>query len=425
MARGSVAIVVKGYPRLSEAFIAHEIRALEERGLAITIISLRHPTDDDSHPVHGEITAPVRYLPEYVKDEPGRVFAAWRRVRRRARYGAALRAWLRDLIRDPTPNRVRRFAQAVVLADELPDDVAWLHAHFLHTPASVARYAALITGLKWSGSAHAKDIWTTPVWEKRRKLADCAWLVTCTAAAHDHLRALAPDPATVELVYHGLDPHRFPPDPAPRPDRDGSVTDDPAILLAVGRAVDKKAFDVLIDALAALPDGLNWRLVHVGGGALLRQLKRRAERRGISGRIDWLGPLPHQRIIERYRAADLFVLPLRIARDGDRDGLPNVLLEAQSQGLACIAGAVSGVPELIDDGATGILVAPEDSTRLAAAIEDLIRNPFLRRKLGRAARKRVETGFAFAAGIDRLARKFPTTAFADAGPACASHSTRR
>ena len=187
-----VAFVLKGYPRLSEAFIAQEIAALERRGLDILIVSLRRPTEDRLHPVHREIRAAVHYLPEYLYREPLRVMRAWLTVRKSPAYAAARAQWLRDLARDPTPNRIRRFGQALVLAAELPCDVGRLHAHFLHTPASVARYAAILRELPWSGSAHAKDIWTTPEWEKREKLAACDWLVTCTRANHAHLAALAP-----------------------------------------------------------------------------------------------------------------------------------------------------------------------------------------------------------------------------------------
>ncbi len=195
-----VAVVLKGYPRLSETFIAHEIRALEQRGLQIRLYSMRLPTDPTVHPVHREITAPVTYLPEYLHRQPRRVFRAWRIARRLPGYRAARSAWLRDLRRDPTRNRLRRFGQALALAAELPSDIGWLHAHFLHTPASVALYAATMRTLPWSASAHAKDVWTTADWEKREKLADCRWLVTCTRANAEHLAALAPEAERVELL---------------------------------------------------------------------------------------------------------------------------------------------------------------------------------------------------------------------------------
>ncbi|HEX7219878.1 MAG TPA: hypothetical protein VF280_11730, partial [Burkholderiales bacterium] len=157
-----VAFVLKGYPRLSETFIAQEIAALERRGLEILIVSLRRPTDARVHPVHREIKAELLYLPEYLLLEPWRVLRAWWKVRRFSTYSSIFALWLRDLARDKTPNRMRRFGQALVLAAELPRDVKRLHAHFLHTPASVTRYCAGLLGLPWTGSAHAKDIWTTP-----------------------------------------------------------------------------------------------------------------------------------------------------------------------------------------------------------------------------------------------------------------------
>ena len=401
----TVAFVLKGYPRLSETFISQEILALERRGLDIAIVSLRRPMDRKVHPLHGHIKASVLYLPEYLHQEPLRVWRAWRQARRRRGYRAARAAWWRDLARDPTPNRVRRFGQALVLSHELPAKVDRLHAHFIHTPASVARYCSLLTGLAWSCSAHAKDIWTLADWEKTEKLEACAWAVTCSAANHSHLTRLAP-PGQVELVYHGLDEARFPARNEPLSARDGGRAEEPVMLLSVGRAVEKKGYDTLLAALALVPAELCWRLVHVGGGPLSRRLRRTAEAARLSARITWLGPQGHDEVLRQYRAADLFIHPSRIARDGDRDGLPNVLLEAASQSLACIASRVSGIPELVDDGVTGRLVAPDDPAVLAAAIAELIRDPARRRALGEAGYARVREGFTLTAGIDRLALKF-------------------
>ena len=401
-----VAFVLKGYPRLSETFIAQEILALERRGLAIDIVSLRHPTDPMGHPVHGQIQAPVLYLPEYLKDAPARVLAGWRRARRFAGYRAARRAFFADLIRDPTPNRIRRFGQALALAAELQPQVGRLHAHFLHTPASVARYAAMMRDLPWSVSAHAKDIWTTPVWEKREKLASAAWAVTCTAAGRDHLAALAPSPNRVTLSYHGLDLNRFPLPPRRAAGGDGSEPAPPVVLLSVGRAVEKKGYADLLAALALLPPELAWRLVHIGGGALAAQLKTEAARLGLGGRIEWRGAQPQPAVLAAYRAADLFVLAAKIGRDADRDGLPNVLMEAQSQRLACVATALPGIAELIEDGRTGVLVPPGDRQALAAALEALIRDPLSRNRLGDAGEVRVRQAFGMEGGITVLAALF-------------------
>ncbi len=404
--RSSVLFILKGYPRLSETFIAQEIRALEQCGLDLGIASLRRPTDAGVHPVHRDIRAAVNYLPEYLYQEPLRVIGAWWRSRRRPGYRAARAAWLRDLRRDPTPNRVRRFGQALVLADELAPEVARLHAHFLHTPASVARYTSLLTGLPWSCSAHAKDIWTTPAWEKREKLAAADWLVTCTGHGRDHLQALAPEGRPVNLVYHGLDFGRFDAPDGGRPMRDGRDPAQPVILLSVGRTVEKKGYDDLIEALGRLPRTLAWRFIHVGGGPLLAKLRRRAVKHGIADRIVWHGAQPQEIVLQHYREADLFVLASRIARDGDRDGLPNVIMEAQSQRLAVVATRVSGVPEVIEDGRTGRLVPAGDPAALAAALAALIADPGQRAMIGEAGFAAVRNRFDMRHGIDRLARLF-------------------
>ncbi len=404
-----VAVVLKGYPRLSETFIAQEIRALEQGGLNLRIYSLRHPTDPATHPVHREIFSPVSYLPEYLHQEPLRVYRAWRRARRLPHYQQAFWTWLGDLRRDFTRNRVRRFGQACVLAAELPADATRLHAHFLHTPASVARYAGLMTGLPWSCSAHAKDIWTTPAWEKREKLAELDWLVTCTAVGRDHLAELAPDPGRVRLIYHGLDFDRWPRPPELRPARDGSLPDDPVVLLSVGRAVEKKGYEDLLAALALLPAPLHWRLIHIGGGTLAPRLRERAEALGLAPRLTWLGAQPQEAVLRNYRSADLFVLASRVAADGDRDGLPNVLMEAQSQGLACLATRVSAIPELIEDGVNGVLAEAGDPVALAAALDHLIRNPATRAALGAAGTIRVRERFSMAGGIAVLAERLAST----------------
>ena len=166
----SLAIVVKCWPRLSETFVAQELAALEAQGQQFQIWSLRHPANEKLHPLHEQVVAPVFYLPEYLHQEVGRVTRCWRACRRLSGYRDALRIFRADVRRDFTRNRVRRFGQACVLAAELPDSIKAVYAHFLHTPSSVARYAAIMRGIPWSYSAHAKDIWTSPEWELKEKL---------------------------------------------------------------------------------------------------------------------------------------------------------------------------------------------------------------------------------------------------------------
>ena len=395
-----IAIFLKGYPRLSETFIAQEIRNLELAGLELILISLRHPTDTKRHPVHHEIEAPVSYLPEYLHDEPARVTKGVAMARKLPGFAAAKAMFRADLARDRTRNRVRRFGQACVAAAEMPAGITHLYGHFIHTPGSVTRYAATMLGLPFSISAHAKDIWTSPDWELREKLGDASWTVTCTKGGAEHLSSLAPDPSKVHLVYHGLDLSRFPP-PTER-----NAVKDPVRIVTVGRAVEKKGLDVLLRAVAALPDDLDWHLTHIAGGPLLESLKALADELDITGRVTWLGQQAQARVLEEYRRSHVFALPCRIADDGDRDGLPNVIVEAQSQRLPVVSTHISGIPELIEDGANGLLVAPDDVAATATALEHLIRDPALREKMGHDGAQRVKRHFDANREIDTLVDLF-------------------
>jgi len=399
-------VVLKGYPRLSETFIAQELLGLEQAGLDLTLVALRRPTDTKRHPVHDEIRAPVHYLPEYLHEEPGRVLRALAKMAWRGGLWRALPRFLADVPRDFTRNRARRFGQALVLAAEWPAKARWLHAHFIHTPASVTAYASLMLGFPWTCSAHAKDIWTSPDHELASKLAAARWAVTCTRSGYEHLRQLAGDRRHVHLSYHGLDLSRFGHFSGTRPGADGTDPATPVLLLSVGRAVEKKGYDLLLKALALLPTTLAWRLEHIGGGEKLESLKTLAAELGIADRIVWKGALAQEAVLDHYRRAELFVLPCRIAADGDRDGLPNVLVEASSQGLACLSTTVSGVPELIADGVNGLLVPPEDPSALATALEQAIRDPILRAALGQAAEKRVRENFDYQASVRQLKALF-------------------
>ncbi|MEQ8391668.1 MAG: glycosyltransferase family 4 protein [Thalassospira sp.] len=405
MTRDSLAIVVKGYPRLSETFIAQEILGIQQAGIPYRIVSLRHPTDKERHPINDRITGDVDYLPEYVYQEPLRVLRSWLKVRKLPGYRRAFNIWWQDYRRDRTSNRARRFAQGMVMAAELPDDITRIYAHFLHTPASVARYCAIIRGLPWSCSAHAKDIYTSEDWDMREKLRDMDWLVTCTKANVDYLQGLAEDPAKVNLLYHGLDFSRFPEDLPERTLRDGSDAADPVIILSVGRLVGKKGYDDLLRAFAKLPKTLHWRFVHIGGGSR-DKYKQLAVELGISDRCDWQGARDQKEVIAACQSSDLFVLASRIEQDGDRDGLPNVLMEAQLCGLAAVSTAISAIPELIEDGVNGKLVGQRDPDALAHALEVMISDPAKRADMGRKGNEIVRRDFSFYRGMKELAHRF-------------------
>ncbi len=402
----TLGVFLKGYPRLSETFIAQEFLELERAGFTIEIVSLRRPTDIHRHPVHEEISAPVHYLPEYVHDEPLRVFSAWRKARQLPGYRAAFRQFWRDFWRDPTRNRARRFAQGLVIAAEYGARFSWLYVHYLHTPASAVRYGATMTGKPFSISAHAKDIWTIEQWEKAEKLHQAEWCVTCTASGAEHLAALVPASGKVHLVHHGIDLARFPSPPRSKRHANGADANDPVRLVTVCRAVGKKGLDTLIHSLAALPDDLNWRWTHIGGGEQHAAMVELAQKCGLGDRVQFLGARPQQDVIAAYRASDLFVLPCRITKSGDRDGLPNVFVEAQSQRLAILTTPISGIPELITDRVNGVFVEPDDQPALTNALLELVRDPALRGNLGDAGHDIARGKFDHLTTIHKLVALF-------------------
>jgi glycosyltransferase involved in cell wall biosynthesis len=401
--QGRIAVVVKGYPRLSETFIAQELLGLERAGLELLIVSLRHPTDPVSHPIHREIRASVLYLPEYLHSEPIRVWRGlWAALGQR-RLWSLLADFGRDLVRDRTRNRVRRLGQALVLARELPSTVTCLYVHYLHTPSSVARYTAKLRGLSYAISAHAKDVWTIPDWEIREKLMDAAWLTTCTSQAYRHLSNLAPG-ARIFCQPHGVDLERFAvPSYYMRVARHSEA--EPVELVTVARAVEKKGLDVLLHALAILPPDIAWRWRHIGGGPLLPKLQKATADLGIADRVSWLGALPFDQVLAALRRADIFCFSPRVAVDGDRDGIPNVVAEAMALALPVVSARAGAVDELVEDGRTGILVPADDPQSMASALVDLIRDPERRAAMGRAGRSVIESRFVAGPGIAEIGRE--------------------
>ena len=395
----SIAIVLKGYPRLSETFIAQEILSLEKAGVSVIIISLRKPTDPYIHPVHEKIKAPISYLPEYLFNEPIRVLRSWWQVRSNPRYKSARRIWRKHLLRDFSPNRVRRWGQALVLAAEFSPEINHIYAHFLHTPASVAHYASMLTGHTWSVSSHAKDIWLTPNWEKTEKLESCSWAVTCTNYGYRHLNDLVP--GKTHLSYHGLDTKQLSQKKysniLPHSDQGDLLR-----LLSVGRAVKKKGFSVLIEALSNLPKNINWHWTHIGGGSELAKLQKLSHKLGLTEKITWRGAQPQNGVFEAYENSDLFIMPSIIATDGDRDGLPNVLMEAASKKVCCIATDLPGITEFIRHDETGWIVPAKNSKELTRSIISLSQDPAKRVRLAESANKLLATHFSHSKNVQDI-----------------------
>lgn len=400
MADERLAIVVKGFPRLSETFVARELEALEDRGVTFSLHALRRPGMDASLTRY-RVSAQCNYLPEYLRDELGTVLKAFMAARGLPGFGAAFNAFRADLLRDFSRARFRRFGQACVLATSVGKSVRHLHVHFAHSPASVTRYAARMLGITYSISSHAKDVWTDPEWDLRNKLREAAFVCICNRAAHSRLAELMPTDR-LHLIHHGIDGAVIA-KAARAQSRDGSLSHDPVRLVTVARAVEKKGLRVVLEALALLPRTLNFHWDHFGDGEERGKLKKLAVRLSLDEKITWHGAVAHDAVIRALDESDMFLLPAEVALSGDRDGIPNALLEAKARGVCIVACDAGGVGEAVTDGETGRLVRDGDVVAFARAVQDCMTKPALRQAMATEGLTRDVALFDAATGHDRIA----------------------
>ena len=383
----TIGFLVKIYPKISETFILEELLGLERHGLRPHIFSMHQPTDAVSHEANGAVRAPVTYLPPagVSNTMPGVRAHIALIVKRPWRY---LQALLFALRREEG-GRVRAFFQAGYLANRLSKaGIRHLHAHFASEPAGVAELVSKLAGISYSISAHAKDIYLSSPGSLRRKINGARFTVTCTEYNRKHLVGIATPEATVLRMYHGIDLDRF--QRGPVAERAIGVP----LLLSVGRLREKKGFATLIEACRLLRDaGTVVRCKIVGYGEEHDGLAGLISRHGLKEVVQLAGKMTQAELIDLYRNATVFALPCQVASDGDRDGIPNVLLEAMAMELAVVSTNVSGIPEVIQNGINGLLVRPGDAAALAVAIGRLLDDPALRRRLGEAGRHTVATRF--------------------------------
>lgn len=376
-----VGYVVKRYPRFSETFIVNEILAHEAAGLPVDIFSLYPPNDTHFQDTLSLVKAPVTYLTA----EGVRALDFWSAIEGAANVVPAI--W--QSLEAARGQEARIVYQAARLAAAVRQrGITHLHAHFATMPAQVARLAARWAGITFSITAHAKDIYHDSVTTDalRALLRDASGVVTVSDYNARYLvDAIGVDASRLHRIYNGLDLDRF--DVALRSDRRPTI-------LAVGRFVPKKGFDVLLDACALLVrDGARFTCRLVGGGSEEGSLRARATALGLGQVVQFDGPLPQREVMAALREATVFAAPCVVAEDGDRDGLPTVLVEAMALGTPCVATDVVGIPELVRHQETGLLVPPQDAPALAVALRALLEGPALRLQLATDARALIEAAF--------------------------------
>ena len=390
-----VAYVVKRYPRFSETFIVNEILAHEAAGARVSIFALRPPVDAHFQSEISRVRAPVEYLPGACSV---RSVAFWQTLRRvMERFPGAGRA-----LEECGEEDVKILYQGMELALAIDRaGIDHLHAHFATSATSVARLAARFAGVDYTFTAHAKDIFHESVKEEdlRAKLSDAAAVVTVSDFnVADLRRRFGEAAAGVRRIYNGLDLQEFPFHPQGRQNRR---------IVAVGRLVEKKGFFDLIDACALLRDrGEDFRCRIIGGGDQEESLRRRIEAKGLQDQVELPGLLPRKEVIRELRTASVVAAPCVEGRDGNRDGLPTVLLEAMALGAPCISTRVTGIPELVEDETTGLLLPPGEPRALADALLRILESPELGRTLALTARRRIEADFDIHRNAAHLRRLF-------------------
>ena len=389
-----IGYVLKRYPRYSETFIVNEILAHERAGLNVEIFSLYPPNDDHFQDLISHVRAPVTYLTPYGL----KAADFWAAIGRASElvptiWSALERAGAED---------VRDVYQALLLARIVKErGILHLHAHFGNVAATVARLAAGFAGISYTFTAHAKDIFHESVQhdELALKMREASTVITVSDYNLDYLReTFGPDAEHVVRIFNGLNIQDFP---------FAAPYERPPTIVGVGRLVEKKGFADLIDACALLAArGTDFRCEIIGTGELENDLEAQISRLGLGDRVRLLGPKPQNEVCRHVGGASLFAAPCVVGLDGNRDGLPTVLLEAMALGTPCISTDVTGIPEVLTHEVTGLMVPQHDPASLAAAMERLLSDSDLRANLARNARQLIEDEFSADRNAARLRELF-------------------
>ena len=375
-----VAYILKVYPRTSQTFVLAEILAHERAGLNLDIFSLRRTDDSRFHSALAKVQSPVFQIPR-AGSKATLVLDELRE------HGQHLpRLW--DVVQNSHAN-AEDLLQAARISRAIVDrNIVHMHAHFGTVATVVARLASKITGVSYSFTAHAKDIFHEIVEEEvlRKKLADAAGVITVSQFNVNYLEdKYAHAAAGVKLIYNGLDLDEFHFTPG---------SEGIPLLLAVGRLVEKKGFSYLLDACALMRSrGIRFRCEIIGGGVLESTLFEQHKELDLGDCVTLCGPMSQSDVKQRIRQASVLVAPCVHAKDNDRDGLPTILLEAMALGTPCISTPVTGIPEVLRHEETGLMVAERDEVALADACERLLSDAGLCGVLIQNGRRLIEDNF--------------------------------
>ncbi len=413
-------MVLKGYPRISETFISNEILLLEELGYTVRIFSMRHPRENFSHKSVEKIRATVDYLPHEILPFLPKLLRhnIALLAKRPRRYLKALCIAARRFMRTRKSATLKHLLQGGYLVNHLLEkrEVTHLHAHFAHSPTSVAMFAHFLSGMEFSFTGHAKDIYTSNPAQLREKIGLARFVFTCTEYNARFLKEIAKGlPTKIHCIYHGIDTAYF-----SLPEKPAEASP-PYRIITVARMAEKKGLPTVYRALKLLKErNIDFHHTLIGDGDDREKTLSLIEELGLSGETEWLGTQPHHVVLEKYRESDLFVLGCRITGNGDRDGIPNVIVESLAMGVPVVSTEVSAIPEIIENGETGLLVSPEDPEALSIAMERLLTDGELRERVIAGGAQRVEAEFNNRALIRKMAGLYMEEGIHPAGLPAAS-----
>ncbi|MBH8551464.1 glycosyltransferase [Nostocaceae cyanobacterium CENA357] len=404
-----VAYILKRYPRYSETFVVNEILAHEAAGLKIEIFALRPSSDTHFQNIISQVRASVTYIRKPIQGRmseslnslaPTAASYFWAELQEASKVIPDF--WSKLAIAQG--EKASTVYQAAWLAREAQlKNITHLHAHFGTIATSVARLASHFTGIPYTFTAHAKDIFHESVEfeDMQRKLQDAATVVTVSDYNLKHLQKTYSVAAKkVQRIYNGLDLRQL---------QYSSPAERPPLIISVGRLIEKKGLSILIDACAILKQkNYEFQCQIVGTGSLESALRQQIQDLELQSTVEIVGPRPQNEVFQLMQQAAVFAAPYIIGKDGNRDGLPTVLLEAMALGTPCVSIDVTGIPELIRNGETGLIVPQHDAKQLAMpslsetlqrtagfanALEQVLTDPVLRVKLSAQARQLIESEF--------------------------------
>jgi len=404
----TLAYILKGYPRISETFISNEILLLEELGFSMRIFSMREPRESFCHDSVKKIRARVDYLPSELDQHYHRLLRPnlFLAVKRPGHYLKALKFALQNLDQKSLLATLKHLLQAGYMTNYFlgAGDVCHLHGHFAHSPTSVTLLGSILSDIPFSFTAHAKDIYTSKPQKLATRIARASFVVTCTKYNREYLTSIDTTGKTpIYCLYHGSDLDLFDTS-VPR-----YVASAPYRILTVARLTAKKGLPTVYRALSLLRQkGLSFTHTLVGDGDDRDEIITLINDLHLQDCCQWLGTRTHAEVLTQFSASDIFALGCEISETGDRDGIPNVLVESLAMGVPAVATSISAIPEVLIDGETGLTVPPSDPEKLADAIEKLLADQHLRRKVIENGRKLVKEKFDNRRLITELAYLFHT-----------------